>query len=263
MSADYFDQLESELRGAVPRAARRRLRLSVSLPRPHGFGVALAAAVPVAVAALALALLGHRSSPGVRPLSSGSTATSVAAVPARPARALVLRGDGLGQVRFGATGQQVLAALRPRLGRPATLRPGAACGVDHTVYWPIALTRRDDPKTYVLVSIDLDHGRFVGYQVGGRSRHVVQAPRLRPGPVTEVRALATARGLTVGDRLARARRLYGHALRLSNAQGGSWSVRTSHGRIDGFATVDHFPIGLNARVESIDAGRVGCAAATP
>jgi hypothetical protein len=259
---DYFDALEIELRGAVPRAARRRLRLSVSVPRPQGLGLALAVAVPVVVAALAFGLLGHRSSPAVGPLSGGpAPAPSTAA--ARAPVGLVLRGDGLGEVRFGATRQQVVAVLRPRLGRPTALRLVGNCGVDQTVYWPIALTRHGDPKRDEIVSVDLAHGRFVGYQVGGKFLGVRKAPPIHTFRVTAARSLTTARGLALNDRLRRARHLYGRRLHLSNAQGGSWSVRTAHGLLDGFAAVTRFPIGLNALVVTIDAGHVGCAAATP
>jgi hypothetical protein len=63
---------------------------------------------------------------------------------------------------------------------------------------------------------------FVGY-----STSIVMRPA-RPNPNA-----ATAKGLRVGDTLARAQRVYGTALRTSFAQRGSWFARTSQGTLDG------------------------------
>ena len=61
MSGDYFDALESELREAVPRAARNRGGLGRRrwLPSRTVVAATLSVATTVAVAAVAIVLLGH------------------------------------------------------------------------------------------------------------------------------------------------------------------------------------------------------------
>lgn len=102
-------------------------------------------------------------------------------------------------------------------------------------------------------------GAFAGYQVGDP-----------PGPSMLRRppggwALATGRGLRVGDTLAQGRRLYGHAFTLSFAQGGSYKMRTAHGAMEGYAwgSPKHGDVSWQSYVATIDAGDVGCAALTP
>ncbi|HET6868669.1 MAG TPA: hypothetical protein VFH80_22340, partial [Solirubrobacteraceae bacterium] len=96
------------------------------------------------------------------------------------------------------------------------------------------------------------HNRLVGYEYGTRRLHA-------HGTV-----LATVRGLTIGDTLERGRRLYGNAFTISTAQGGSWSVDTKSGPIDGYASGVPHPGNLNTvKVKTIDAGNVGCAALSP
>jgi hypothetical protein len=63
MTANYFDQLESELRAAVPRATKRRARLGWAPPRPPRVGVLLSVVgvgVTVAVVVVFASLAGHR-----------------------------------------------------------------------------------------------------------------------------------------------------------------------------------------------------------
>jgi hypothetical protein len=65
----------------------------------------------------------------------------------------------------------------------------------------------------------------------------------------------------LGDTLARARVLYGDALTTSFAQGGSWSVTTSTGRLAGLLTgeVDQ----TSPRPRIVDITAVGYPAASP
>jgi hypothetical protein len=150
--------------------------------------------------------------------------------------------------------------LRPRLGPPhASSASGEAnCGVDGEAIWPLL----PNPRTGHLIrheelSLAFDHNRFVGYQFGGAD------PRLHSGRVVTVESVTAARGLQIGDTLRRGRHLCGRKFHLSNAQGGSWSVRTPRGVLSGFARVQSFPTGPSARVETIDAGDVGCPAVSP
>jgi hypothetical protein len=256
---DYFDALETELRTAVPRVARRRW----PLPRPTAgrLGLAMLVAAPVALAVLALVLLGRGSSVATRSVQSGGAAAgpAVAGSPRVRRAPLRLYGNGFGDVRFGAGTRAVYRLLLPRLGQPLTGTAGdATCGVDGQATWPIVL----NPRTGRLIrheemSVDFAHNRVVGYQFGGAD------PHLHGRRVVTVNSVATARGLRIGDPLRRGRHLYGHTFHLSNAQGGSWSVRTPRGVLSGFAQVRSFPIGPSARVETIDAGDVGCPAVSP
>jgi hypothetical protein len=76
----------------------------------------------------------------------------------------------------------------------------------------------------------------------------------------------SAAGLQVGDSIRQARQLYGKALRLSFEQDGAWFTRTPAGQLDGFAyghSGNRTDIGPDSRVETIEAGSVGCAALSP
>ena len=153
----------------------------------------------------------------------------------------VLKGNGIGGARFGASRATVVRKLAALLGRkPTRMRRGglAGCpGINREVDWP-------GLQAYFL------NRRFVGYSYTSGSSHST-----RPAPV-----LATTRGLLVGDTIAQGKRLYGPAFHLSYAQGGSFTVHTKVGRIAGFLSDILHP---KSRVLSIEAGNVGCPAMTP
>ncbi|HLH66414.1 MAG TPA: hypothetical protein VKV27_11985 [Solirubrobacteraceae bacterium] len=289
--SDYFDSLELELRAAVVRAAVRssragmrtaRLRSWIALrratllararrPRPATVGVSAAVVTALAVAALALVELGHgrtgisrppapaglaRVRGGPRAGTQSSAASSSAAGRSAPgARTLrVLLGDGIGPARFGERQAAVIVALGPLLGAPTELHTvGGGCGVDHGVAWTGRRFAAD------LVAY-FDQGRFSGYQYGNVNE---------PAPVRLLRSglrLASARGLLPGLTVVQAARIYGRAFRRSAEQGGSWSVRTSTGRLFGYLMVDSRTgriLSPRNRIASIDAGHVGCPALTP
>ena len=76
----------------------------------------------------------------------------------------------------------------------------------------------------------------------------------------------TTTRLRVGDSVRQARQLYGNALRLSFEQGGTWFARTPTGQLDGFTygrSGNRTDIGLDSRIGTIEAGKVGCAALSP
>jgi hypothetical protein len=178
---------------------------------------------------------------------------------------VVLNADGLvtlshSTIRFGASRARIERLLYPVVGLPtggyqATLDQ---CGVDHTLTWPILI----DPATGQLergedLTVFFHRGRFVGYQWGGNGLHPDAAP-------LRVRA-TTAAGLTIGDTLATGQRLYGHAFRISTAQGGTWQVRTAHGKLTGYAYGNPkiSDVSPSSVVATIDAGDVGCPALSP
>jgi hypothetical protein len=153
----------------------------------------------------------------------------------------VLRGDGIGDAKFGEAQGDAILALDKVLGSPlhhrATNERGN-CTIDAEMQWrPItAYFSRD---------------RFVGYATVS-----IQGRELDS-------EAATAKGLHLGDPLALARLLYGPALTTSYAQGGSWFVATPMGRIAGILTAEVDQTSPGPRIADITAGSVGCPAASP
>ena len=66
-------------------------------------------------------------------------------------------------------------------------------------------------------------GTFVGYSTLATNGEALPAGNL-----------ATVQGLRIGDTLTQAQQFYGSALTTSFAQGGSWSVSTPDGTLDGY-----------------------------
>jgi hypothetical protein len=145
----------------------------------------------------------------------------------------VLTADGIGQARFGESHATAVRRIDLALGRRAE-NPYYAIdfpGIDHGAGWPRLIAY-------------FHHGRFVGYDYWGTR-------------------LSTARGLAVGDSVARARKLYGSALRTSLEQGGAYFVSTSSGTIEGFVHADSPPLAGLSRISTIQAGSVGGPAIAP
>jgi hypothetical protein len=249
---DLIDRLRAEAAASHQRERRRlgRVRdLSARLRRPaRVLSVAISILLAVGIGVGALALLHHRA-----PTPPGQQTP--------PARGtLILAGDGLGGVSFGALSQRLRGLLDPVLGSPTRYPADVSCGVDSELGWPILL----NPRTGRLersqeLTLSFDHGRFVGYQYGGgEAAQPGESQRLRP-------RAATARGLTIGDSLATGQRLYGQAFKISAAQGGSWQARTPQGTLRGYA-YDISKDGVTSAsnlVASIDGGDVGCPAMSP
>jgi hypothetical protein len=204
----------------------------------------LGAAATAAVLVLAAAFVANGQQ-----AAHTTPAAASSPIPASHEVRKVLAGDGLGAVIFGRSREDVIAALSPVLG-PSTSgykRLPPECGVDHMITWPT-------------LTAYFWNDRFAGYQYGEPG--TTAAPRA-PSHGT---VLATTRGLTIGAKLARGRRLYGAAFKISAAQGGSFTIATSSGRLSGYAWV-----GPQARsvlsptnlVATVDAGDVGCPAVSP
>lgn len=135
----------------------------------------------------------------------------------------VLSARGIGPAKFGSGFGPTLEAVGNLLGVFGHRTSGRGCGVDQSEQL------LDRNKLF------FGHGRFVGYEYSGRF-------------------LTTTAGLRVGDTVAHGRALYGAAFRVSAAQGGSWSADG----LRGYLTAPR-----NGRIETIDAGNVGCAALSP
>ena len=218
-------------------------------------GAAVLAAVGVAIALLVLAMtVGRVSARGRTPQRS----------PASHIETLdVLRADGIGRVGFGASPAAVRRTIDALVGqRGGGYARGGTCGLDHVIAWSDQRTGSAEPPTVsgqpALIAY-FRRSRFAGYQFGNLNLAV--PPSRPPGGWT----LATTRGLRVGDTLADGAHLYGRAFAISTAQGGSWSVHASRGRLEGYAwgRPAHGDVSLQSVVSTIDAGDVGCAALTP
>jgi hypothetical protein len=153
----------------------------------------------------------------------------------------VLAGDGAAGVRFGESTSSAIAGLDEAVGKPSKgpINESGNCNIDAAEQWP-SLTGF------------FDRGEFAGY-----STLAANGERLTQG------SMETAMGLRVGDTIARARQIYGSVFRTSLAQGGSWSVTTPDGKIIGYLSGEPNQPGPSPTITSIEAGSVGCPAATP
>jgi hypothetical protein len=166
----------------------------------------------------------------------------------------VLRPDGIGSLRFGASPQaarRIIDALLHQ-GGEATQRSGS-CTVRRQITWQDQWTANAQPD----LTLYFGRSGLIGYQVGAG-----QEPRHPPGGWM----LATARGLHVGSSLSIGRDRYGSSIALGAAQGGVWVIRSTGGTLDGYAwggANGHRDVSWSSLVASIDAGDVGCPSASP
>jgi hypothetical protein len=153
----------------------------------------------------------------------------------------VLAGDGVGSVRFGESTSSAIVGLDQVLGHPSKgpVNEAGNCTIDAAEQWS-GLTGF------------FDRGEFVGY-----STLAANGERLIQGN------METGMGLRVGDTIAQAEHIYGSEFRTSLAQGGSWSVTTPDGKFLGYLTAEPNHPGPAPMIMSIEAGSVGCPAATP
>jgi hypothetical protein len=191
-------------------------------------------------------VLSQRSTPAtsgistLRPTTTAvPTTTPASSVPKVPA---VLFGDGIATVHFGQGETPTITDLDAALGSPVSNTDDVEdrnCGIDAVVQW----------RT---VTAYFDQGLFVGYST----------PTARGVPLA-LGSLTTTTGLRVGDSLAEAQQLYGSAMTTSFAQGGSWFAKTSAGTLDGYLSAEPNQPTMAPHIESIEAGSVGCPAASP
>ena len=227
-------------------------------PRPGTIVVASSVVVSTAIAVLAVALLGHArpaaNAAQNQPQGSGPTISA-----ARKAENL-LRGDGIGTIRFGQPPGTVAAALKRLLGAPSSAGAGGGgttglvpsiCGFDHEIVWAdLAVKSRDpllesgQPVVFVAdLNVYFKRAKFVGY-----SYYRYRTLQRLAGHATIGPKLATSTGLGLSDQLARARQLYGRAfVTFAGLQGTppnprldrttAWKSHTRTGLIYGFIEV--------------------------
>jgi hypothetical protein len=173
-------------------------------------------AKPVRVALTAWLPLVLMSCDGKRPAEHPRHATDLIST-ARPndIRRL-LAGDGIGNVAFGQPRSTVVRRLERLLGTPHETIPGI-CGFGRSTDW-IGLNVDSNTVPSAELTLQFKQSRFVGYTYNTNK----MGPSRRPHGVL----LATARGLMLGDTVARARHLYGRAfIQTRVAQGTPPSTR--------------------------------------
>ncbi len=155
--------------------------------------------------------------------------------------AVVLLGDGVGAARFGQSEPVAIKEIDKALSstKKAVVSMADNCTIDRAVQW----------STFTAY---FDRDRFVGYST--------LAANGQPLHHTD---LVTAKGLQVGDTLAEAHRIYGGTLGTTLAQGGAWFAKTEDGTLDGYLTAEVNSRVPAPRIASIEAGAVGCPAASP
>lgn len=196
-----------------------------------------------------------------REASSG--AAHAATHPSRPvARAdaarRLLKGDGIGTITFGQPRSTVLMGLERLLGPPHETIPGI-CGFGRSTDWIGLNINSHEPNLSAELGLNFQHSRFVGYAYSANAE----------GPARQRRGilLATTRGLTLGNTVARARHLYGRAFTVTSVPQGTppsaklprlpvGEVSTASGEIsagiEGFGR--HGRVGAHSTVVSIGAG---------
>ncbi len=200
-----------ELRDELVRAAARRQPEAQPAPSRRawrGFRVLpalLALAVSAAIAVVAVTELRHRAPhPSNRSVATGEVRgrgrTTHAGSSVVVTRRL-LNGNGIGSLTFGQARGAVIAGLERLLGPPHETIPGI-CGFGRSTDW-IGLDIRSRNTSSAELNLSFKHSRFVGYAYASNAHG---SARQRHGVL-----IATARGLTLGDSVARARHLYGRA----------------------------------------------------
>jgi len=187
-------------------------------------------------------------SPGPTPTTltqPPSTATTFPPVPVVTTGVpITLRADGLDDAVFGQSVTVTIGELESVLGPPTGFNntPGN-CTIDAMAWWST-------------IDAYFFQGRFVGYSTGSLlgGEYGESGANSIPG------SAMTVNGLDIGDTLAQAQQLYQGAIQTSYSQGGSWSVVTPTGTLVGNLTLVLTP---QTRIADINAGSVGCPAATP
>jgi hypothetical protein len=149
------------------------------------------------VLALVLISCGGKSS-AEQPQAATATTRVHAAAPVRR----LLEGNGIGSVTFGQPRSTVRAELERLLGPAHETIPGI-CGFGASTDWIGLNLNSREANLSAELNLSFKGTRFVGYAYLSSS----------DGPARQAHGilLATRRGLTLGDTVARARKLYGRA----------------------------------------------------
>jgi hypothetical protein len=169
----------------------------------------------------------------------------------------LLEGNGIGSITFGQPHSTVIAKLERLLGPPHETIPGI-CGFGRSTDW-IGLNINIHDVSSAELNLNFKHSRFVGYAYGANAEG--------PAPLRHGVLLATTKGLTLGDTVGRARRLYRQAFIQTRVPQGTppsaklprlpvGEVSTASGKISfgiqGFGRQNH--VSAHSTVVSIGAG---------
>jgi hypothetical protein len=160
----------------------------------------------------------------------------------------LLTSSGVGSARIGEGATKALSTLTQLLGPPADANVKVqGCAVDSETVWT-------SPSVADPLSAYVKNGRFVGYQYGSSAEQ--NGLKHGPGAVLE-----TDRGLTLGDTIGAAKRMYptGFATR-SSSDVGYWSVQSDGARLSGLALPNSHPAHRVAAGDLVAAIGAGMAA---
>jgi hypothetical protein len=124
----------------------------------------------------------------------------------------LLEGNGIGNITFGRRRAAVRTALERLLGPPHETIPGI-CGFGPSTDWIGLNITSHEPNLSAELNLNFKHSRFVGYAYFANAE-------VPPGQNPRI-LLATTGGLTLGDSVARARRLYGRAFHIARVPQGT------------------------------------------
>lgn len=174
--------------------------------------------------------------------ANSSTSAAAPTMPRTVGSRFTVSGNGFADVHFGQSESIVISKLTDILGPTSKLDPVPApgnCTIDSYLNWPAII-------------VYFDRNRFVGYATG----NLIGEDRLIPD-------VTTKKGLKIGDTVAEAKAIYGNSFQTSYAQGGSWLVTTSKGKLAGYLTEEVGHTNPPPQIADITAGSVGCPAASP
>jgi hypothetical protein len=170
------------------------------------------------VALTALLALVPMSCGGTDPKEQSRAATRASGrVASVDAARRLLEGNGIGSITFGLPRSAVMAGLERLLGPPHETIPGI-CGFGRSTDWIGLNINSREANLSAELNLSFKDSRFVGYAYSENAEG--------PAPQRQGVLLATIRGLTLGDTVARARHLYGRAfIQTSVPQGTPPSAR--------------------------------------
>lgn len=158
---------------------------------------------------------------------------------------VLLAGNGIGTVRFGAAESSAIAALdaivgrQPGLGGKGVLARISDCSVDSKLSF-------GDVDAY------FGAGRFVGYTTSYLNVIATDTQ------LDIHNALEATGGLRLTDTVGRAKALFGTAFKTYGARGGSWSAVTASGTFYGSLLNPPAMTGSSDLIVRIAAGDQGC-----
>ena len=160
----------------------------------------------------------------------------------------LLTSSGVGSARIGESSTKALSTLTQLLGTPADANVKVqGCAIDSETVWT-------SPSVADPLTVYVKGGRFAGYQYGSAAEQ--NGLKHGPGAVLE-----TERGLTLGDTIGAAKRMYPTRFATSASRDvGYWSAESDGARLSGLALPNYYPAHRVAAADLVAAIGAGMAA---